>query len=218
MNWYEKSAGRALAAYAANIDKRTELEAEELARERRTRDHLAAELAAFRLKKIPTEHREAGGELLARKLAPRPIQAAAFATWRRLRRPSILLTGKTELGKSTALAALCIREINDGRDARYVTAPRLGGILVGKDELHTWAELEACDFLVIDELHRLPALSARVATAAAGLLDHRYGWKKPTGSAATCGLELLAGLIRWELCRRFTVRIPDDYTPKGLDK
>lgn len=215
MNWWDKSAVKAMAAYAKNRHKHVEREGAELQRDRHARDWSARSIEAARLERLPPVHRDAAAELLGGQLEAWPLQTRTLEAWRRSRGESILLTGPTELGKSTVMVAIGLIMIKAGRDVRYVTIPRIGGVLVGKDKHHTWPELEDCDGLILDELHRLPALSHKVAAAVAGLIDHRTTWRRPILSAATVKLERLAGLIRWELCRRFLLRIPDDYTPKG---
>lgn len=212
MNYYERSAQRIQAVLAKHKLKNPGLEAEQMKRERQARDRTKADTRDRRLARLPVHHAKAATRVLSN--AKRwPIQVAAMEAHRQKPGQSILLTGPTELGKSTALVALAIREINAGSDARYVATGRAGAVLMGQDKFNTWADLENCPALVLDELHRLPALSPKIATAVAALIDHRWSWGRPTWSAATCSLELLAKGIRWELCRRYQIRIPDNYTP-----
>jgi DNA replication protein DnaC len=213
VNYYERSAQRIQAVLAKYKLDNPGLEAEQMKRERQARDLQTATTRSRRLNRLPLTHATTAAQLLTGQAKPWPVQVETTAAHQQNRSSSILLTGPTELGKSTALVALAIREINAGRDARYVATGRAGAVLMGKDKFNTWADLENCPALVLDELHRLPALSPKIATAVAALIDHRWSWGRPTWSAATCSLELLAKGIRWELCRRYQVRIPDNYTP-----
>ena len=126
-------------------------------------------------------------------------------------KPSFLLSGLKGIGKTTALTAIGCREIMRGRDVRYLPITRLSRIIKSHaDEKPQMSDLENCDLLLLDELHRFADLPAWIRSEGVALIDHRYGHLRQTGAAGTLPETGLGNVLGWEIMERFDILITSE--------
>jgi hypothetical protein len=182
-------------------------------------DATAAEQArryAIQVAKLPARHVQVANRILLGTLAPSKAWRDLNATLANSPRASVILCGGTGAGKTTALIGVAIQRINRGERIGYITASRFERAVRSHELM---ADLEECDLLLLDELHRAGAAKLEgkpgragglpdwILTPLIGLIDFRYHQERQTLTAGTVNLKELGGRIGQEVIERLGVRL-----------
>jgi DNA replication protein DnaC len=113
---------------------------------------------------------------------------------------SILLTGHTGAGKTTAATAYAIQCVSVGWTARHIQASRFGP--VAKNDMRL-EEVERVDLLILDELAK--PVPEWIATAISGVIDERHQQGRQTIGILTAADT--TGILGREVVERFDIQI-----------
>ncbi len=188
---------------AAEAQARDAAAQQERAQERR-------HLQAIERARLPQRHRQDAARILAGELQPSEIWRRLRTTLRTSPGASVILCGGEGSGKTTAATGWALERILDGWSVGYCALGRFERV-VRRHDLRE--QLEGCDLLLVDEIHRMAGLPDWLQTPVTGLVDYRYHEQRQTLAMGTIPLKTrdgtpdLTGVLGIEVVKRFSCAI-----------
>jgi DNA replication protein DnaC len=123
---------------------------------------------------------------------------------------SMILSGPEGVGKTLSLVWVGLQAAGQGHNLRYVTVTRMSDYIANRNSCYA-SELEECDLLIVDEIHRVNGLPDWIMAGFFGIIDYRYYQCRPTIAAGTVPPAAMKELLGSEVMDRFELRLSTDY-------